>query len=361
MGRHLKIFSHSDLRIYKELGNEVHFASNFELEIDKPTDKDKLDFILHDIPFSRSPYSFKNLKAYKKLKKLMYQEKYDLIHCQSPVGGALTRLAAHATKTSPVIYTAHGFHFFKGAPLKNWLIYYPIEKWLARFTDALITINKEDYSSAKKFKAKNTFYIPGIGVDTSKFKSLEVEREQKRTQLGVKKDEIVILSIGELIKRKNHETALRALAKIEQQNIVFLICGRGELEEPLRNLSVSLGIDKKVRFLGFRNDIPEISLASDIFLFPSYQEGLPLSVMEAMSAGLPVVCSKIRGNTDLINDGEGGYLIEPDNIDGFAQAINDLIKNVQLRDKMKQHNKEYIMNFDIGIIKDKLSEIYINL
>jgi glycosyltransferase involved in cell wall biosynthesis len=179
--------------------------------------------------------------------------------------------------------------------------------------------------------------------------------------LGIPDGAIVLLTIGEMIKRKNHETALKALAQLKNDNYIFLICGRGELENYLKSLTVNLGIDDKVRFLGFRNDIPEICIASDIFVFPSYQEGLPVSVMEAMSAELPIIASKIRGNTDLIQNGNGGYLHEPEDYMGIARSIDKVIEDNKLRIEMGKRNKEEVKKYDKQVVKNRMREMYENL
>lgn len=358
VSRQFYLFEQGNIEVLKSLGYEVHGAANFE---DANERLDALDIIRHPFDIQRSPFSLKNIKAYKQLKKIMKSENFDAVHCHSPMGGVLARLATKSMGLSPVIYTAHGFHFYDGAPCKNWLIYYNVEKYLSKITDTIVTINKEDYSRAKTFKAKSVIAVPGIGVDSSKFDNVIVDRNKKREELEIPKGAIVLLTIGEMIKRKNHETALRALAKLTNDNYIFLICGRGELESYLKSIAVNLGIEEKVRFLGFRNDIPEICIASDIFVFPSYQEGLPVSVMEAMSAGLPIVASRIRGNTDLIQDGNGGFLHEPEDYLGIAKSIDKMIEDESLRAKMSVRNKEEVKKYDKQVVKDRMRELYENL
>lgn len=355
VSRQFYLFEQGNIEVLKSLGHEIHAAANYS---DANERLDALDIIRHHFDIQRSPFSLKNIKAYKQLKMLMKSENFDAVHCHSPMGGVLARLAAKSVGISPVIYTAHGFHFYKGAPLVNWLVYYPIEKFLSRYTNVLITINKEDYNLAQKFKAKKVLYVPGIGVDTNKFSEVEVNRDHKRKELDIPNDTVVLLSIGEMIKRKNHETALEALAKLDNQNFLYLICGRGELEDYLRNLVGTLGIEDKVRFLGFRNDIPEICVVSDIFVFPSYQEGLPVSVMEAMSAKLPIICSAIRGNTDLIENGKGGYLIHSNDVDGYIARIKELISDAELRKSMGQRNVEVVKKCDKRVVKEKMNQLY---
>lgn len=355
VSRQFYLFEQSNIEILKSLGYEVHAAANFNDENER---LESLEIIRHHFDIERSPFTLKNIKAYIQLKKIVESEKFDAIHCHSPMGGILGRLVAKSAGVKSVLYTAHGFHFYKGSPLFNWLAYYPIEKYMSKYTSHLISINQEDFQIAKKFKAQKVHYIPGIGVDTSKFDHNIKQRLKKRSELGIDEDTVVLLSIGEMIKRKNHETALKALSKMEHRNFQYLICGRGELEKHLRHLSISLGIEEQVKFLGFRNDIKEICIASDVFIFPSYQEGLPVSVMEAMSAGLPIIASEIRGNTDLIKSGDGGYLLKPDDVEGFALCIEKVIKNKKLRESMSEINKTRVKEYDKSIVKEEMRKVY---
>lgn len=355
VSRQFYLFEQANIEVLKSLGFEVHAAANYEDANERIND---LDIIKHHFDIQRSPYSYKNIKAYKQLKKIIEAHNFNAIHCHSPMGGVLARLAAKSLGISPVIYTAHGFHFYKGAPIINWLLYYPVEKWLSRYTDALITINQEDYHRAKKLLPSSVFFVPGIGVDPARFKPRNFDRNRKRAELGIGENTVALLSIGEMIKRKNHESVLRAISKLKNENFICLICGKGELEEQLKKLSRDLKISQKIRFLGYRNDIPEVCLASDIFIFPSYQEGLPVAVMEAMSAGLPVVCSAIRGNVDLIKDGVGGFVHNPNDIDGFAKSIEQLIFDSELRKRMGRNNKEVVKQYDKHVVKEIMNELY---
>jgi glycosyltransferase involved in cell wall biosynthesis len=318
---------------------------------------------VNEVEFNRNPLSKSNLTAYKKLKKIMQQNKFDLIHCHTPIAAMFARLAAKESrkKGSKVIYTAHGFHFFKGAPILNWLVYYPVEKCLARYTDTLITINKEDYGRAKrKFKAKIVEYIPGVGIDLEKFNTVEIDRALKRSQLGLSEDAFVVLSVGELNKNKNHEVIIRAIGKIDNSKIHYIICGQGKLDGYLKNLSKETGIENQVHLLGFRKDIPELCKVSDVFAFPSYREGLSVALMEAMANGLPVVCSNIRGNSDLIESEKGGYLVGPSDVDGYAKYINELITDGELRNVFGKFNLQKIENYSIENISKEMEEIYFN-
>jgi glycosyltransferase involved in cell wall biosynthesis len=259
-----------------------------------------------------------------------------------------------------VFYTAHGFHFHKGAPLKNWLIYYPLEKWLSKYTDALITINKEDYERAKhKFEARRVEYIPGVGLDIDKFKNVVVNKITKREEIGVNPDSFVVLSVGELNKNKNHEIVIRAIANLNNPNVHYVICGKGPLESYLNNLAIELGIGKNVHLLGFRRDIPEICKVSDIFAFPSLREGLPVSVMEAMAVGMPILGSEIRGNIDLIINDKGGYIFNPKDEEELGKKIAYMFeKYTDIALQFKKYNQERISNYSENVILDNLKTIY---
>ncbi|EMS70337.1 Glycosyltransferase [Ruminiclostridium cellobioparum subsp. termitidis CT1112] len=358
-------FNMSNIDILKSKGYEVHVAANFEYGNTSSKERVKefkkeleaLGIKYYHIDFSRDIKDvIGSIKAYKKIVQLVIKNKYEFIHCHSPIGGVCGRVAAFETKTK-VIYTAHGFHFFKGAPLLNWLIYYPVERWLAKYTDVLITINREDYERTKTFKAKRIEYIPGVGINIVKIGNVNIDTNIKRNELGISSNSLVILSVGELNKNKNHETVLKAISILKERDICYLICGTGSLEEYLKKLCTSLGIEDKVKFLGFRNDIYEIYKLADIFVFPSFREGLSVALMESMASGLPVVCSKIRGNTDLVKNNRGGFCVGPHDVNGFTESIKKLFNNDR-RIMMGNFNKEAIKNNDVICVQNKMNKIY---
>ena len=319
----------------------------------------------YNIPFERSPLRIDNVKAFKYLKALIDEENYDIIHCHTPMGGTITRLASTLArkKGSKIIYTAHGFHFFKGAPLLNWILYYPVERLLARKTDVLITINKEDYNRARKFSAQKVVYVPGVGVDLERFAGSNFNRAGKRSEFGLEERDFVLLSVGELIKRKNHISVLYALNLLKKQgrlgNIHYLICGRGVLLDQLREKAIELEIGERVHFAGYRTDINDICASSDLFVFMSLQEGLPVALMEAMATGIPVICSSIRGNTDLIQNGINGEIVnnKPNDI---AEAIYSLSQDDIKRGKYAQQAKISMRQYDIKNISLKMWDIYMS-
>lgn len=354
-------FEMNNVRILQDMGYEVHYASNYHTP-SYGTDNKRLDgtgIIRHQINFVRSPFAIRdNIKVYKQLKNLMTEHNFQLIHCHTPMGGAMARLVAKATGTGPVIYTAHGLHFYKGAPIINWLVYYPAEKYLSRYTDVLITINQEDYYRASGFHAKTVQYIPGVGIDLERITSISVDKAKKKSELGIHPDSQIILAVGELIKRKNYVTAITAFANAGISNAILIICGHGVLEDELKTLARQLNVQDRVMFLGYRSDIFEIMKISDIFFFPSYQEGLSVALMEAMAIGMPVICSHIRGNKDLIIDDKGGFTIPPDDVNGFAKALKLLLNNPSMRESFGGFNLNEVQKYTKEKVKEKMVGIY---
>jgi glycosyltransferase EpsD len=356
---HIMVFHIPYLEWFKKNGYEVHVAARNDYENKEECSIPFCDKFF-DLPFERSPFKKNNLYVQKKLKKIIDTNEYEIIHCHTPMGGALGRLAAREARKNgtKVIYTAHGFHFYKGAPIVNWLVYYPVERWLARYTDILITINKEDYERAKDFTAMRIEYVPGVGIDTYKFNNIEVDKEKKRKSIGIIDDDFMIISVGELNKNKNHQVIIRAIAKLKNKKIKYVLCGQGPLENKLKKLAQELNVERQVKFLGFRKDIPELMHVADLFAFPSFREGLSLSLMEAMASGLPVVCSKIRGNVDLIKHEKGGYLEEATNLIQISNSISKLYDNKILRDMYAKFNKHLIEKYSINSVINKVTRLY---
>ena len=316
---------------------------------------------VHQIDCSRAPLRKENLYAIKQINEIVNGNKYDIVHCHTPIAASCARLACKGLRKKgvKVIYTAHGFHFYKGAPLKNWLIYYPVEKMCAHWTDALITINREDYALAqKKMKAKKIYYVPGVGIDTERFRDAVVDKKAKRAELGVPQDAVLLLSVGELNENKNHETVIKALAQIKRKDVHYAIAGQGELENYLKKVATNFDVDKQVHLVGYRTDVAELYKAADICCFPSIREGLSVALMEAMASELPCVVSNIRGNTDLIQPEKGGYLLEPCDVSGFAHALARLVENVSLRQQMGAFNSKIVEKFDMLYVKNEMQKIY---
>ena len=365
----IELFNIPNIRLLLDMGYEVQVACNFDDRSSLSDEKvallkEKLTAMgvkYYNIPFERQPLKPQNLTAYKMLKALIDVEKFDLIHCHTPVGGIITRLAAASSRKkngTKVIYTAHGFHFFKGAPLINWLIYFTAEKFCSYFTDTIITINKEDFANAEnKLNAKKVCYVPGVGVDTSYFVGTRGKRDELLSEISADRDSIMLFSVGELSDRKNHSVSIKALAKINNKKLHLVIAGTGEKREEFSTLAKDLGVGDRVHFLGFRTDIASLLKSADIFLFPSIQEGLPVALMEAMSCGLPVICSEIRGNTDLIDD-TCGVLCPATDVGAFKLAIEKLIGDKDLRKSMSEKALEESKKYDIKIIENYMKDIY---
>lgn len=362
-GRFLVQFELNDIRILQEMGYEVHCATNFKgeyMRTDAETTLKEHGVICHQVDIERSPAKLKsNYRAYKQIKTLMKKECFEALHCHTPMGGVVGRLAANATGTKPVLYTAHGFHFYKGCPLKNKLIYQTAETFLARYTDAQITINQEDYAAAQKFPLRGkAYYVPGIGVDVKKISSMQVDRATKRKELGIPEDAFVFVSVGELNENKNHRTVIRAFAKTDMANSYYLICGEGELKQEHLKLTEELGVSDRVRFLGFRTDVSEILRSCDCFVFPSFREGLSVSLMEAMAAGLPCIASRIRGNVDLLPDSR--YLFESSDEAALCQLMCDVVDGVQVRQECTR-NKKILEQYDVRNVSEQMKKIYTEL
>lgn len=345
----------------KRCGFEFYYAANWDGATKEQIAEDEKKYgikIVH-IDLDRSPYSTKNIKAYKQLVDLINKEKIDYIHCNTPVGGVLGRLAGEKCKVKKIVYEAHGFHFYEGAPKKNWMIYYPVEKWLAKKTDAIITINNEDFERAKTFKLKNNgqvYYVPGVGMDLSQYNVPDTVREIKRNELNLKDTDFALISMGDLIDRKNYKIAIEVVAKLNNPHVHYFICGKGPEEVNLKKLAENLGVEKQVHFLGFRNDIKELLKASDTFLFTSKQEGLARSLMEAMASKIPCVVSKIRGNTELIVNNENGFLCS--GLDDYVNAIIKIMQSPDLAYKFKEKSSKHLNNFSIEKVIDCLFDVY---
>lgn len=349
-------FERNDIKILQELGYEVTVASNLD---NYKNELEDLNINLIHIPFQRNPFSLKNITAYKELDKFLKREKINLIHCHTPIGGVIGRIAGHKNNVKKIIYTAHGFHFFRGAPLINWLLYYPIEKYLSKYTDILITINQEDYKRAQTFYAKKVEYIPGVGLDTEKIRDIVVDKKKKREELGLTEDNIVLLSVGELSKRKNHIIPIKALAQIkDNKNIFYLIAGVGPLANYLKRECKKLGIENRVIFLGFRKDVYELCKISDIYIFPSQREGLGIAALEGMAASLPLISSDINGIKDYTENEKTGYCIDRFDVNGFKEAIEKLAFNKEVREEIGNYNKKIAGKFDIGNIEVIMRKIY---
>ncbi|MEN1970015.1 glycosyltransferase family 4 protein [Lentibacillus sp. N15] len=359
---HFKAFHLPYMKWFKEQGWDVHVAAGGKLTLPY-TD------IKYSLPIQRSPFCVSNMEAYRQLRNIIEDNNYALIHCHTPIGGLLARLAAREARKcgSKVVYTVHGFHFCKGAPIINWLMYYPIEKSLAQITDCLITINQEDYARAvaKRFRAGRIEQVHGVGVDTEMFKPIDAHTKNKlRNVFGYQADDVLLFYAAEFNKNKNQQFLLYALAllKKEAPHVKLLLAGVGPLLETSKRLVAELGIEKMVDFLGFRNDIDRLLPMCDIAVASSKREGLPVNVMEAMACGLPVIAVTNRGHKELIDDRENGFLVETWDPEEFSNQLQTLAENKVMRRKFGRNGrKKIVATYSITNVLKEKTAIYRSL
>ena len=301
---------------------------------------------IHIVRLKRSPIAPINFLGYQDMKQIINSGHFNLIWTNEPVMGVVTRLAARAARKNgtKVMYMTHGFHFFKGAPKKNWLIFYNIEHWASRLCDVITTINREDYKRAKKMHAPIVRCIHGIGINPERLSKVD-NRSDIRQELRLNKDAFLCISVGELNENKNHQVVIKALGELKDPDIHYIICGKGDQLENLKNLAKEQGVQNNIHFLGYRMDVLDICSQSDLFVFPSHREGLPIAPLEAMYCGLPLITSNIRGLVDYMKEGKTGYLTDPDDVNSFASNIRKLKDDPRLREEIGNNNKTAVLPF----------------
>lgn len=357
-------FEINNIKILNEMGYEVHLCANWTEE--KYNYKhEKLQGLKYkriNIEFSRSPFATSNIEKYFQLSKLLSKEEYYLVDCHNAVVGVYARLAAKKNKVSKIMYTAHGFQFHKGGRIIDWLIYYPVESLLSRITDELVVINKEDFNVAKNMHAKNVSLIPGVGFRSKSKLGLSLsEIESKKKRLGLPPNSFIILSVGELSKRKNHKVIIRALSKIKNPNIYYLIAGQGKEYDLLLDFAIGLGLENHVKLLGHRSDIEELNAVSDIAAFPSKREGLGIAGLESLASGLPLISSNVQGIPDYSLHNVTGFVCNPNDSNTFSKYINILYQDEELRSKFRANTKRAVEGFDISVVEQKMKQIYIRI
>lgn len=348
---HFYYFHLPYLKLFHDMGWEVHVASHGDRQLPYCD-------VHHEIPISRSPFSAGNINAFRQLKKVIDDNNFDLIHCHTPMGGMLTRLAANRKNSGSVIYTAHGFHFYKGAPLLNWVIYYPIELFMSFRTDCLITINEEDYNFAKKhFRHPSVELVDGVGYNNEKFFPVSQEEKKKiRAEKGYDGNEKILIYVAEMNENKNQGMLIKALAEIPGARL--LIVGADNYGGKYKALAKELGVSERVEFLGHRDDAEQLVKLSDICAASSLREGLPVNIMEAMACGLPVVAADNRGHRALIKNGDNGFIVAPDDYKKMAEKINQLFFDDSLYKRISEKAAEAAKRFSKENVTVKMSEIY---
>ena len=359
---HICQFHRPLVAMLHEHGCEVHVAARNNLAEKNGL---KLDFVeqVFDVPFQRSPFSPKNLGAYKQLKKIIDEGGYDVVHCNTPVGGVVGRLAARKARKrgTKVFYTAHGFHFYQGAPKKNWLIWYPVEKFMCHYTDKLITITQEDYDLASAKFPTRVERIHGVGANSAKYRKLsEAERAALRCELGYVADDKLLLCTGELLSNKNQITAIHAMKTLieHQPKAKLLLAGNGPTLPELQAEVTALELQSCVEFLGYRTDLERYANIADVIVSCSYREGLPMNIVEGMLLGKPVVASYNRGHRELIVPEKTGYMVPPADSDAFAERITVLLNDGELAGRMGQAGYEKAQLYADTNVRQELQAVY---
>lgn len=364
---HIGQFHMPFIRELKARGVEVHAAFK-----DNSADKPGLDLSAIDktfeVPFERRPLRPNNIKAYRELKKIIDSNGYDAVHCHTPMGAVITRLAAKSArkKGTKVIYTAHGFHFFKGASIKNWMFFYPVEKYLSKYTDCLITINSEDCELAheKKFRAGKIYKVHGVGVELDRFKAVDADKKARlRAEYGYDGDTFIMIYPADLSVRKNQPMLFDALQKIAEKNknVKLLLPGQPIRLEEYKRMISERGIADNVEFLGYRRDINNLVGLSDLSVASSFQEGLPINIIEAMAMGNAIVATDVRGNNDAVEDGVNGYLVPVGDSDLMAEKILELMNDREKLRTFGENGLDMVKDFSTENVNREMLTIYGNL
>lgn len=372
-------FEKNDVKLLLEAGCEIHYASNFKNPVYAFDEADLKGhgIILHQIDIAKSPLKpGTNLRAIRQLFRVIEDNDIDIVHCHNPMGGVAGRIAAGLSSPKPyVIYTAHGFHFYRGAPKHNWALFYPVERLLAHMTDIIVTINREDYERAQSFHLRSggaVFQIHSVGVDKDRFCAVQPSAIQpsavqpsaiqhsaaKRRELGIPANAFHIVTAAELNENKNQKVIIDAISALPQEDIYYSICGKGPGEGALRELIAGKGLERRVKLLGFRTDMEEILQTADCFAFPSYREGLGVAAVEALLCGVPLVAADNRGTREYARNGENAFVCRADSAREFADAIDTLYRDEKLRARMARNCRSSAMKFTVGEVEKTMRSVY---
>lgn len=354
--QHINLCHIPYLKMLKEKGHIVHVSTNTDIDIDYCDKKIK-------IPIHRTPYSFDNLKAIAKLKKIINKEKYELIITNTPMGAVITRFASIKSRKkygTKVVYIAHGFHFFKGCNKLNYILYYPIEKFLSKYTDIIITMNKEDFNFAKKHFKTDIRFINGIGFYEDKFKKNlnKKDIDLLKEKIGINNKDYVITYVAEISKRKRQKYLIATLKRMNLRNIKILLVGNNIVGNKISNQIKKYNLEDKIKLLGFRYDVSDILDISDLIISVSKQEGLPLNIMEAMYKEKPIIVTDCRGNRDLIKNNINGIVVPINDKNALIQSILKLKNDKRYVNKLTKNNKSLSKQYSINNIKKEYEKIY---
>lgn len=357
LDEHIRHFHLPYLKWFKDNGYQIDIASDGREDIPYIDNH-------YVISMERSPLKIENYRSYKELKKLIEKNEYDIVHCHMPISGLLARFASRKQRKKglKVLYTAHGFHFFKGAPLLNWLVYFPAEKLASLYTDCIITINNEDFLAAKnKLNVKRSELVNGVGVNIDKFNVISTKKKNNlRTKLGYKEEDYILIYVAELSHRKHQDLLIETVNEIKNEipNVKLLLVGQGVKQDTYQQMINELGLQNNVNLLGYRNDVDKLMNIADIAVSSSRQEGLPVNVMEAMACGLPVVATNCRGNRDLVVNGKTGYIVNDNTVEEMAEYILDLYHNSSKRQMMGKNARELVQKYSLESVLNEMINIY---
>ena len=364
MGSVHRRFNQANIAALQSLGLQVELCANFENgngpEIHNQSFLEECGIRgvkTHSIPFARHSLTG-SLKCLSQLKELLSREQYDLVHTHTETGGLLLKLAHSEKGKSKFIFTPHGMSFWKGSSLKSQLVYRPLERWICSAMDMNLGMNMEEVENLEQWNKRTAHYVHGVGLNVARMQNPSRSREQMREEFGLTESDKFIVSIGELDDNKNHITVIKALATLGRKDFKYVVCGVGPNKDMLLAEAECTGLKENVILAGYRSDIPDVLNAADIFVFPSFHEGMPVSALEAMACSLPVVCSAIRGNVDVVKDGDNGYLFKPSDVDTLSRQIALLMDNEALRQQMGAKNKEIVREFSLEAVTEELKAIY---
>lgn len=316
--------------------------------------------IHYDVPITRSPISLNNLIAFFKLLKIIYTHNINIIHCHTPTGGVLGRLLKIGKPGLKVIYTAHGFHFYNGSSIINWLLFFPIEYLLSFLTDAIITINSEDFVLANKYFHTRIFHIDGVGVNLTRFHPDVSAYISGRSELNVNDSTIIYIYVSQFIKRKNHRLLIdsfRKLLKLNPDSLLLLV-GTGSNMESIKQLVTDYGLVANIMFLGYRSDVEKLYQLSDVLVSTSSQEGFPINLVEGLASGLPLVVSDIRGHRDIVLKAPNNFMVNDYSDYEFSMKMYDAGKVVSDKNFSCSMYVDSAINFDINNSLLQMSKIY---